>query len=628
MTTTRRRFSFTLVRLALADLRHEWILTTCMVLALAAILAPLLLLLGLKSGTIETLRNRLVENPVFRELRPQQTNRLPMSWFETMSSRADVAFVIPSILRGSSIVRLGKKKRGAFEGLDLVPTGTGDPLLVNNATAIPSSGEIVLSAEAAARTRLSAGDIAFVRASRIFKGRRQVALAKTTVKAVLPPGADGLPRVYAPLALSVDVESWREGSAIPNRGWSGSRPIPYLSFDGAFILSQKTISPILLQRLALGTGFAQLSEPGAEAFGQLFGFAPPDDFHIWQVAVIKQPALLGSIKAVRGKLRGQGAIILPFVKLGSMTIGSVNGSTATVRIAGLSPRKDELAFIAVQPDWPAFSLRNPISGKNSYKIQLPAKTMDSLGISIGSTIVLSIKAPDGSAGDTASKLPLTVAGQSIGKFALIPMALAARLRTATQRRTIYDKSSKTLSLARASYRGFRMYARSIDDVAGLYRVLREQGINTTAKTESIERVRVLDRGLTRIFWLVAIVGILGGFAALISSLYAAVERKKRDISLLRLMGLTRRDVFRFPVYQAASLTLLGALVAVGTFYTLAYIINTVFSEDLALGEKICHLPPQVLISAAVLAVLGGIISAIMAAIRATAIEPAEAIRVE
>jgi putative ABC transport system permease protein len=52
--------------LATAHLLHEWVLTLCLVLALAAVLAPLLVLFGLKHGTIHTLRERLVEDPVFR----------------------------------------------------------------------------------------------------------------------------------------------------------------------------------------------------------------------------------------------------------------------------------------------------------------------------------------------------------------------------------------------------------------------------------------------------------------------------------------------------------------------------------------------------------------------------------
>lgn len=62
--------------LALADLRHEWLLNLCMVLALAAVLTPLLLLLGLKNGVVETMRERLVQDPIYRELKPQETLNL------------------------------------------------------------------------------------------------------------------------------------------------------------------------------------------------------------------------------------------------------------------------------------------------------------------------------------------------------------------------------------------------------------------------------------------------------------------------------------------------------------------------------------------------------------------------
>ena len=40
----------TMLRLAIADFRHEWVLNTCMILALGAVIAPLLLLMGLKYG--------------------------------------------------------------------------------------------------------------------------------------------------------------------------------------------------------------------------------------------------------------------------------------------------------------------------------------------------------------------------------------------------------------------------------------------------------------------------------------------------------------------------------------------------------------------------------------------------
>ena len=68
-------------KLAFADVCHEWRMSFCMVLAVAAIATPLLLFFGLKNGTMETLQNRLLENPVNLEILPSTEKTLETSWF-------------------------------------------------------------------------------------------------------------------------------------------------------------------------------------------------------------------------------------------------------------------------------------------------------------------------------------------------------------------------------------------------------------------------------------------------------------------------------------------------------------------------------------------------------------------
>ena len=82
--------------LAMADLRHEWILTLCLVIAVAAVVAPLLILQGLKHGTVATLRDRLVQDPVFREVRPTQTREYAPQWLERLGIAARVRTVDPA----------------------------------------------------------------------------------------------------------------------------------------------------------------------------------------------------------------------------------------------------------------------------------------------------------------------------------------------------------------------------------------------------------------------------------------------------------------------------------------------------------------------------------------------------
>ena len=60
--------------------------------------------------------------------------------------------------------------------------------------------------------------------------------------------------------------------------------------------------------------------------------------------------------------------------------------------------------------------------------------------------------------------------------------------------------------------------------------------------------------------------MVGGAMALLASLYAAVERKRRDLGVLRLLGLSRRTLCRYPMYQSLMICVGGFIVALLFFY--------------------------------------------------------------
>jgi putative ABC transport system permease protein len=227
------------------------------------------------------------------------------------------------------------------------------------------------------------------------------------------------------------------------------------------------------------------------------------------------------------------------------------------------------------------------------------------------------------------ELPVEVAGVSGGDFVVVPTLLAGMLRSGFDQRLEYDGEAQVLRRTKDGYRGFRLYARSIDDVAGLRAHFEDgEGIEVRTRAGAIERVKRMEAALTRLFWLVAIVGIVGGIAAMAASLWAAVERKRRDIGLIRLFGVTKQALFGFPTSQAVMIAAAASAVAIAAFHALATTINTVFAADLPLGEKLCTLPPAHLAYAAVLTVATALASSLLAARRATQIDPAEAIREE
>ncbi|MFT3957653.1 MAG: hypothetical protein QM665_00805 [Desulfovibrio sp.] len=65
----------TMLRLACKDYWHEFLLSACAVLGLAAVLTPLLVLYGVKFGVVQTLTERLRNDPRNLEISPVISGR-------------------------------------------------------------------------------------------------------------------------------------------------------------------------------------------------------------------------------------------------------------------------------------------------------------------------------------------------------------------------------------------------------------------------------------------------------------------------------------------------------------------------------------------------------------------------
>ena len=97
---------------------------------------------------------------------------------------------------------------------------------------------------------------------------------------------------------------------------------------------------------------------------------------------------------------------------------------------------------------------------------------------------------------------------------------------------------------------------------------------------------------------------------------------------MRLIGLSRLNVFLFPMYQGITMALMSMVVAMGGYFSLSAVINRVFSSDLEMGERICELPPSYIVIATATTVVVALMSSSFAAWRTTKIDPAEALRYE
>ncbi len=597
--------------LAASHLRHEWILTFCLVIALAAVIAPLLVLLGLKYGTIQTLRERLVEDPVFREIRPSQTREFTPQWFEELSSWPGVGFFTPTILPLSSVISIVSRDAKNAELFDLIPTAEYDPLLLENGGIVPADGEVVLSVEAARRSGVSVGQDVVVRVTRSRGGRMEFVEERLRVIAVLHPRAGSLARVYAPLAFVLDVEGYKEGYAAPSRGWPGEIPQPYPSFDGAVLLLPNPMLPIARSGLIINTGFGRIVDVSTDHVRELLGFSPPDGLSAYDLLAPGAPVTMTNMRAIEQKLRGQTRILLPYVR----DISLENDGMA-LHPLGLSIDTEQSRLLGIPPTpWGGYTGTLPADGRLVHGLWPTADNR-----SMGETIAVR------AVGKADLEFTLSLVGSTPLERPVVPVELLGVLRTAKQRAIIFDSAGQRFEMARGGYRGFRLYAESIDDVPALYHKLKSEGVEVMAEVEAIERIQVLDQGLTRLFWLIALLGLFGGTAVLVASLYAAVERRRRDLGVLRLLGFARSHVFFFPIAQGIMIASLGLFAGFGGYATLAGVINHAFSTELAPGEAFCLLPTQYIPVFCLATLVLAALASLVAAWRATCIDPAEVIR--
>lgn len=620
----------TMARLALADLRHEWVLTLCLVAALAAIIAPLLILLGLRNGTVETLRCALVEDPGYRELRPEQTRTFVGDWFERWRAREDVAFLVPTILPAASVIGAVHPVTGAMLYLDLIPTALGDPLILENGGVIPREGEVVLSREAAKEMGVGQGSVVDLRITRTRSGRAEEATVRARVAAVLGARADTLARVYAPLDFVLDVESYKEGMAVPRRGWDGGNPTPYASFDGVVVLSPETLSPVLLAGLRVNTGLTRDQRLDDGQLSAAIGVNLPRGWSAHLLSSDGSPIGMDSLGPLRAKLRGTGALTFPVVEGLRLRLHDPepDGSSAQeeIPVRGLSLSENDAQRLSVPPvPWGALS-EDLADFERLGQILLPqtgpARPAGALDL-----VLVNGVAP--------LTLKVRIGGDSGVPVAVVPAELLGMLRTGREREIRFDAAAGGLILARAGFQGFRLYARSIDDVEPVVEALRTEGIEVLAQTQAIARVRTLDDGLARVFSLVAVVGIGGGAAALVMSLFAAVQRKRRQLGVMRLLGLERHRVARFPVYQGVVVALLGLALATLLYGAVSSLANALFASELLTAAEACGqglslstLPRWTLPVAVLASLVLALFSALAAALETTRIDPSEALREE
>ena len=176
------------------------------------------------------------------------------------------------------------------------------------------------------------------------------------------------------------------------------------------------------------------------------------------------------------------------------------------------------------------------------------------------------------------------------------------------------------------YSSFRLYARTMEDVAKVRDYLAAHETATYTHAEEIEQLDTLEKGLMLIFTLICATAAVGFFLSTASSVFASIKRKERILGLLQLTGFSTGTLVFFPMTQAMLTAVLGSMTATATYMLFSALLNHIFSGALGSTAAICQLTAVHFLLAFLLA--GGIsfLAALGPSLRSARIEPSEVIR--
>lgn len=217
-------------------------------------------------------------------------------------------------------------------------------------------------------------------------------------------------------------------------------------------------------------------------------------------------------------------------------------------------------------------------------------------------------------------------GRAAG-FVAPPLLLdLERFRDGYQVSAFGIETGKPLGDLQPLYARARVYARDIDQVAPLEHWLNEQHIETSSRQADIDNVKAINHVLGLIFGVIAVAALIGCVASMVGAFLANIDRKRKSLAVLRLLGFKRRAVGGFVVLQALALSLAGYVGGLGFYVVGSHLFDYLLGSSQATGTFVCHITVWHGVAALLLTFLVAALVAVIGALRAINIQPAESLR--
>jgi putative ABC transport system permease protein len=127
--------------------------------------------------------------------------------------------------------------------------------------------------------------------------------------------------------------------------------------------------------------------------------------------------------------------------------------------------------------------------------------------------------------------------------------------------------------------------------------------------------------ISRFHRAIGVVTVLASGIFLLCVMIIRVDERRRDVRVLRLIGISRWTVFRTVVLEALGIAALGSVAGAGLGVVVAQGVNAYYAAVYDTTLKFALLTPRILVTAGVLGLALGVLAGSLAALRVVTVPP-------
>lgn len=174
----------------------------------------------------------------------------------------------------------------------------------------------------------------------------------------------------------------------------------------------------------------------------------------------------------------------------------------------------------------------------------------------------------------------------------------------------------------------RLYAKDLRSVAPLEAALTQRGFFVRSERQRIAGILRLEQNLNAILWVIA--GFAGGgyVLSLAVNLWSSVQRKRKSLAMLRLMGLRTNQMMLFPVVQGLAAAMMCFGFALVLCLTAGAVLNASFDGSLPGGQRVASLRAVDALTLLAATLLASALAAGWSGLAIANLDPKEALRAE